>query len=175
MAKNEKTKGAVSGETETEKKEGEAKGTGTDKNAVEEAIREGRERAEVKRDVQAEGVSEAVSGKTPQKYDVRFSLFPSDGPVKGVCSVTIGGEFAVKNVKLVEGSRGLFVAMPSYKSGEEYKDLFFPVTKEARQSMQDAVIAEFDNQMMIHKYDAHYGQATPEHAMAGDLSSNSIQ
>ena len=170
MAKNEKAKSAASGETEMEKK-----GMGTDKKAVEEAIREGMERAEVKREAQPGNISEAESEKTPQKYDVRFSLFPSEGPVKGVCSVTIGGEFAVKNVKLVEGSRGLFVAMPSYKSGEEYKDLFFPVTKEARQSLQDAVITEFDNQMMIHKYDAHYGQTAPEPAMAGDLPGNVIQ
>ena len=47
MAKNEKAKSAASGETEMEKK-----GMGTDKKAVEEAIREGRERAEVKREAQ---------------------------------------------------------------------------------------------------------------------------
>ena len=176
MARNEKEKTAqASRESEMEKTEGKEKAGGTDKKAVEETIREGRERAEVKREAQTGSLRDAEGAKKPQKYDVRFTLFPSDGPVKGVCSVTIGGEFAVKNVKLVEGSRGLFVAMPSYKSGEEYKDIFFPVTKEARQSMQDAVIAEFDNQMMIHKYDAHYGQPAPEPAMAGELSSNVIQ
>lgn len=155
MAKNEKqANGEASGEREVEKKEGTKKATGSGKEAVEEAISEGRERAEVKR--------EPAEGGVP-KYDVRFSLYPSDGPVKGVCSVTIGGEFAVKNVKLVEGSKGLFVAMPSYKSGDEYKDIFFPVTKEARQSLQDAVFAEYENQMQIHKYDAHYGaQPAPE-------------
>ncbi len=139
MAKNEKQGiAAASGEPEVEKKEGAKKAVGDRKEAAE---------------------------ATSSKYDVRFSLFPAEGPVKGVCSVTIGGEFAVKNVKLVEGSHGLFVAMPSYKAGDEYKDLFFPVTKEARQSLHEAVMAEYEKQLQIHKYDANFGmQPAPEAA-----------
>ena len=138
MAKNEKQKEAAApGEHEVEKKEGEKKA----------------------------GIADAKKERPAGKYEVRFGLFPAEGSVKGVCTVTIGGEFAVKNIKLVEGSKGLFVSMPAYKSGEEYRDIFFPVTKEARAELQEAVITEYENQMQIHKYDtphsAQQGQEAP--------------
>ena len=148
MAKNEKQKAvAPAGEQEMEKKEG-----------TKEAV----------------GQAEVPKAQVP-KYDVRVGLFPAEGPVKGVCTVTLYGEFAVKNVKIVEGSKGLFVSMPSYKSGEEYRDLFFPVTKEARAELQEAVLNEYERQMQIHRYDAHQGiqpvqaeapQGVPMNAMA---------
>jgi stage V sporulation protein G len=148
MAKNEKQKAAApAGEPEVEKKEGK-----------EEAV----------------GQAQEPRAQAP-KYDVRVGLFPSEGPVRGVCTVTINGEFAVKNVKIIEGSKGLFVSMPSYKSGEEYKDLFFPVTKEARAELQEAVLNEYERQVQIHRYDGHQGsqqaqaeapQGVPMNAMA---------
>lgn len=84
-------------------------------------------------------------------YDVKFSLFPGEGSVKGVCSVTFGGEIAVKGVKVIEGSKGLFVAMPSYKAGDEYKDIVYPITKEGRQKLNEAVIGEYNNQVQAHQ------------------------
>lgn len=147
MAKNEKQKEmAASGEHEVEKKEGA-------------------ERA---------GIADAKTEKPAGKYEVRFGLFPSEGSVKGVCTVTIGGEFAVKNVKLVEGSKGLFISMPAYKSGDEYRDIFYPVTKEARAGLQEAVIAEYENQMQIHKYDHAQTAQQPQEAPMG-LPVNAIQ
>ena len=117
------------------------------------------------------GISDA---KTAGKYEVRFGLFPAEGSVKGVCTVTIGGEFAVKNVKLVEGSKGLFISMPAYKSGDEYRDIFYPVTKEARAGLQEAVIAEYENQMQIHKYDHAQTAQQPQEAPMG-VPVNAIQ
>lgn len=84
-------------------------------------------------------------------YDVKFSSFPGEGSVKGVCSVTFGGEIAVKGVKVIEGSKGLFVAMPSYKAGDEYKDIVYPITKEGRQKLNEAVIGEYNNQVQAHQ------------------------
>ena len=141
MAKNEKQKASVS-EAEPETKKKEAAGEATD-------------------------ATQKASGKVP-RYDVRFGLFPQEGSVKGICSVTIGGEFCVRNVRLVEGTNGLFISMPSYKSGEEYRDIFFPVTREARASLQEAVINEYELQMQIHRYDVHQGgQAAPAEAPKG--------
>ena len=84
-------------------------------------------------------------------YDVKFSSFPSEGSVKGVCSITFGGEIAVKGVKVIEGSKGLFVAMPSYKAGDEYRDIVYPITKEGRQKLNEAVIGEYNNQVQAHQ------------------------
>jgi len=84
-------------------------------------------------------------------YDVKFSSFPAEGSVKGVCSVVFGGEIAVKGVKVIEGSKGLFVSMPSYKAGDEYKDIVYPITKEGRQKLNDAVISEYNTQVQAHQ------------------------
>ncbi|MBR3510358.1 MAG: SpoVG family protein [Lachnospiraceae bacterium] len=147
-----------------------------EKEAVEQAIQEGREKAEVKRGTTGE-LKDGSKVNQASRYAVRFGVFPNEGAIKGVCSVTINDEFCVKNVRLVEGSNGMFVAMPSYKSGDEYKDIFFPVTKEARSSIQEAVIKEYELQMQIHQADAVFGGARmqQEAPMAGDLPGNVIQ
>lgn len=89
--------------------------------------------------------------KEGMSYEVKFSSFPDEGSVKGVCSVTFGGEITVKGVKVIEGSKGLFVAMPSYKAGDEYKDIVHPITKEGREKLNEAVIGEFNNQVQAHQ------------------------
>jgi len=77
------------------------------------------------------------------------------GTIKAFADVTIGGAFVVKGLKVIEGQNGNFVSMPSQKlnkpytdkSGNEiqYQDIFFPISKEARQELVDAVLAEFNN------------------------------
>ena len=58
--------------------------------------------------------------------------------------INIYGDFAVRGVKLMEGSKGLFVSMPSYKEGNgEYKDICFPCTKEAKAEFDKAVIEAY--------------------------------
>ena len=151
-------------------------------NAREEASMEGkgRETEPVERGseetMKAEGApaENAPAGGQHPEYDVRFSSFPNEGSIKGICSVTMYGEFAVKGIKLVEGSKGLFVAMPSYKSGEEYWDICFPVTKEARQKLQDAVISEYRLQMSIHGDDQHFGQGGADMAAPGGVPMNAM-
>lgn len=83
-------------------------------------------------------------------YDVKFNSFPNEGNIKGYCSVTIGGEFAVKGVKVIQSSNGLFVAMPSYKAGDEYRDICNPVTKEAREHLNEAVLNAYEQQCQAH-------------------------
>ena len=53
---------------------------------------------------------------TPLQFDVRIqSIRPGDS-IKGTASVNINGAFAIRGVKIIEGSNGLFVSMPSYKA-----------------------------------------------------------
>ena len=75
------------------------------------------------------------------KYDVKIHSIRPEGSCKATASVNVYGDFAVRGVKVMEGSKGLFVSMPSYKAGNgEYKDICFPCTKEAK--------AEFDKTVM---------------------------
>lgn len=60
-------------------------------------------------------------------------------------SITLDECFVVSGLVLRNGKNGPFVSMPSKKVGEEYKDICFPVTKQFRQELQDAVINEWNN------------------------------
>jgi stage V sporulation protein G len=79
--------------------------------------------------------------------DVRLRRIASDGKMKAVASVTLDGEFVVHDVKVVEGAKGLFVAMPSRKTPDgEFRDVAHPITPSARERIQRAVLARFAEQ-----------------------------
>jgi stage V sporulation protein G len=68
----------------------------------------------------------------------------TDGKMKAVASVTLDGEFVIHDVKVVEGLKGLFVAMPSRKTPDgEFRDVAHPITQEARERIQRAVLEVF--------------------------------
>lgn len=55
------------------------------------------------------------------QFDVRIQSIRPRESIKGTASVNINGAFAIRGVKIIEGSNGLFVSMPSYKVGNEYR------------------------------------------------------
>ena len=83
-------------------------------------------------------MSKNVAQKPP-KYDVKIHSIHLEGTLKANASVNISGDFAVRGIKVMEGTKGLFVSMPSYKVGNEYKDICFPCSKEARAEFDKAV------------------------------------
>lgn len=78
------------------------------------------------------------------QFDVRIQSIRPRESIKGTASVNINGAFAIRGVKIIEGSNGLFVSMPSYKVGNEYKDICFPITQECRKQLNDAVIGAYE-------------------------------
>ncbi|MPM22377.1 putative septation protein SpoVG [bioreactor metagenome] len=87
-----------------------------------------------------ENTQAAAEKALPTQVDVRISSIRPEGSVRAIASVNLNNCFAIRNVKVVESSKGLFVAMPSYKAGNEYKDICFPVTKEFREQLNNAVL-----------------------------------
>lgn len=86
------------------------------------------------------------------KISAKIDRFVKDSPIKAIASATMDGMFVVKNLRVVDGSNGCFVAMPqeSYtdKQGNtKYRDTFFPMTKQARTMLEAAVLSAFDIQM----------------------------
>jgi len=76
--------------------------------------------------------------------DVRLRRMVTDGKMKAVASVTLDGEFVIHDVKVVEGLKGLFVAMPSRKTPDgEFRDVAHPITTQARERIQKAVLDVF--------------------------------
>ena len=83
-----------------------------------------------------------------QKQEARFevsslSKIEGEGKGKAIGTLIVNGEFAVNGVKVVDG---LYAAMPSekQKSTGEYKDVVFPVTKEAREAINSAVLGAYE-------------------------------
>ncbi|WP_033165233.1 SpoVG family protein [Clostridium sp. KNHs205] len=83
----------------------------------------------------------ATEQPIPMKIDVKIGSIRPDGNVRAYASVNLNDCFAIRNVKIVDSTKGLFIAMPSYKAGNgEYKDICFPVTKEFREQLNQTVV-----------------------------------
>jgi len=81
----------------------------------------------------------------PMKVDVRITaLTPGNTNQRASATVNLNDSFALKGVKVMEGSNGLFVHTPRYKAGEKYNEHYFPVTKEFREQFHNAVLTAYD-------------------------------
>ena len=68
-----------------------------------------------------------------QITDVRVRKITKEGRMKAVVSITLDNEFAIHDIKIIEGEKGLFIAMPSKKSTDgEYRDIAHPINSETR-------------------------------------------
>ncbi len=78
--------------------------------------------------------------------DVRVRIVKKDdSKLKAVASITIDECFVVHDIKVIEGSQGYFIAMPSRKTPEgEYKDVVHPLNTETREQIRTAILAEFE-------------------------------
>ena len=77
--------------------------------------------------------------------DVRLKKVNSDGKMKAIASITIDDAFVVRDIRVIEGQNGLFVAMPSRKTPEgEFRDIAHPITSEARELIQGAILKEYE-------------------------------
>lgn len=93
---------------------------------------------------------EKTAEQNPVNYDVRIFNAKSSGTQRATASVNINGAFAVRGVKVLESNKGLFVAMPQYKVGSEYKDICFPCTKESREQFNAAVMKAYEQTLSRH-------------------------
>ncbi|HEY8464738.1 MAG TPA: septation regulator SpoVG [Bacillota bacterium] len=77
--------------------------------------------------------------------DVRLKKVNSDGKMKAIASITIDDAFVVRDIRVIEGQNGLFVAMPSRKTPDgEFRDIAHPITQEARELIQTAILKEYE-------------------------------
>ena len=64
----------------------------------------------------------------------------------GVASVVIDQVFIVRDIKIINGSKGIFIAMPSQKMPDgSYQDVAHPLNSDCRKLFQDAILKEYDN------------------------------
>ena len=77
--------------------------------------------------------------------DVRVRRVAKEGKMKAVVSITIDEEFVVHDIKVIEGEKGLFIAMPSRKATDgEYRDIAHPINSETREKVQGIILQKYE-------------------------------
>ena len=91
--------------------------------------------------------------------DVRVRKVAKEGKMKAVVSITIDDEFVVHDIKVIEGEKGLFIAMPSRKATDgEYRDIAHPIKSGTRDRIQTIILEKYQEVM----------DAEPEEAVAAE-------
>ena len=77
--------------------------------------------------------------------DIRMRRMTNDTKMKAVVSITLDDEFVIHDIKIIEGEKGMFIAMPSRKSADgEYRDIAHPIKSETRTALQKMILAEYE-------------------------------
>ena len=77
--------------------------------------------------------------------DVRVRKVAKDGKMKAVVSITLDEAFVVHDIKVIEGEKGLFIAMPSRKTADgEYRDIAHPINSGTREMIQNTILEKYE-------------------------------
>lgn len=84
-----------------------------------------------------------------QITDVRIRKIEKEGKMKAVVSSTIDEEFVIHDIKIIEGEKGMFIAMPSRKTAEgEYKDIAHPIKSSTRELIQNLILQKYNEELL---------------------------
>lgn len=80
-----------------------------------------------------------------QITDVRVRKVTKEGKMKAIVSITIDDEFVIHDIKVIDGEKGLFIAMPSKKSLDgEYRDIAHPINSNTRDKIQKQILEAYE-------------------------------
>ena len=84
-----------------------------------------------------------------QITDVRIRKVEKEGKMRAVVSITIDEEFVVHDIKVIEGEKGMFIAMPSRKASVgEYRDIAHPINSDTRDKIQNIILAKYESTLL---------------------------
>jgi stage V sporulation protein G len=84
-----------------------------------------------------------------QVTDVRVRKIAKESKMKAVVSITLDDEFVVHDIKIIEGDKGLFIAMPSKKASDgEYRDIAHPINSQTRESIQKVILESYERALL---------------------------
>lgn len=84
-----------------------------------------------------------------QITDVRARKVAKEGKLKAVVSITLDEEFVVHDIKVIEGEKGLFIAMPSKKATDgEYRDIAHPINSGTRENIQKIILESYEKALL---------------------------
>lgn len=77
--------------------------------------------------------------------DVRVRRTAGEGKMRAICSITIDNAFVIRDIRIIEGQKGLFIAMPSRRTPDgTFRDIAHPITQDARDLVSRLLIAEYE-------------------------------
>ena len=81
--------------------------------------------------------------------DVRIRKVNKEGKMRAVVSITLDNEFVVHDIKVIDGDKGLFIAMPSRKTADnEFRDIAHPIHSSTREKIQSSIIEKYKIAML---------------------------
>ena len=84
--------------------------------------------------------------------EIRIRMIDNDSKMKAVVSVTFDDVFVVHDIKVIEGTKGIFIAMPSRRSPDgEYRDIVHPINTEFRETLVKQILDKFDEEKEVLK------------------------
>ena len=84
-----------------------------------------------------------------QITDVRLRKITKEGKMKAIVSITIDDEFVIHDIKVIEGDKGLFIAMPSKKATDgEYRDIAHTINSSTRERIQNTILDSYQKALL---------------------------
>ncbi len=84
-----------------------------------------------------------------QITDVRVRKITKEGKMRAIVSITIDDEFVIHDIKVIEGEKGLFIAMPSKKATDgEYRDIAHPINSGTRETIQKIILDSYEKALL---------------------------
>lgn len=84
-----------------------------------------------------------------QITDVRVRKMAKEGKMRAIVSITIDDEFVIHDIKVIEGDKGLFIAMPSKKATDgEYRDIAHPINSSTRERIQSMILERYQSALL---------------------------
>ena len=80
--------------------------------------------------------------------DVRIRKVAKEGKMKAIVSITIDNQFVIHDIKVIEGEKGLFIAMPSRKASDgEYRDIAHPINSATRERISNLIMEKYQEEI----------------------------
>lgn len=82
-----------------------------------------------------------------------YTLNDTNSKTVALATVTVADCLVLTGLRIVNGKNGMFVSMPQRKlsnpdkNGNEYANIFFPVTHDFREELNNAVLDEYDKKV----------------------------
>lgn len=96
--------------------------------------------------------------------DIRIRKIYTENRLRALVSITVDHDLAVHDIKIIEGSERLFVAMPSRRDESgTFRDISHPITPQARKELEDAVLCAYEQYLSEHEEDEKTSELKSAH------------